>query len=89
MNNKMLLAALSQDLYRIAESSHRGSKKVVEVFTKEALKTKDEVNIEEVEPYIKVLLDKLESTLSQSDEKQKAEDALMYSTLLQNYAQTL
>lgn len=85
----MLLAALSQDLYRVAESSHRGSQKVAEVFIKEALKTKEEVDIETVKPYVKVLLQKLEDTLYQSDQKQKAEDALMYSTLFQNYAQTL
>ena len=54
------------------------------VFSEEAIKRKDELKSAEVKPYIKKILDTLESVLSQKDHKKIAEDALMYSTLLQN-----
>ncbi len=47
-------------------------------FLDEAIKRKSEVEIEKVKPYMKKILKRL-------DEKLDEENALMYSTLIQNY----
>jgi hypothetical protein len=72
------------DLDRVSLGYYRGSKKMAEVFAREALKRKDELHSVIVKPYIRKLLEALESMLSQKDHKKLAEDALMYSTLFQN-----
>lgn len=65
---------------------YRGSKIMGERFLDEALKRKDEVDTDTVEPYVKVLLEKLPSMKRYQDTQKIAEDALMYSTLFQNAA---
>ncbi len=87
MNNPhSLLGALAMDLDRVSLGYYRGSKKMAEVFAREALKRKDELQSAIVKPYIRKLLKNLESVLSEKDHKKLAEDALMYSTLFQNAA---
>lgn len=54
-------------------------------FSQEALKRKQEVEIKKLKPYMKTLLEKLDSSLAGKQNEKKAEDALMYSTLIQNY----
>jgi hemerythrin-like domain-containing protein len=82
MKNKYILESLASDLKRVALGLHRGSNKMAARFLEESLKRKEELNINEVAPYIRKLLDHL-------DKKLDAEDALMYSTLVQNYSQKL
>ena len=89
MNNKIILESLASDLKRVALGIHRGSFSMAERFSDEALKRKQEVNMQLNAGYITRLLNQLETLLSSSDSMQKAENALMYSTLLQNYAQKL
>lgn len=78
MNNKYILESLANDLKRVAIGFNRGPNKMAQRFLDEALKRKTEVEIEAIAPYIKKLLMKLDKNID-------AEDALMYSTLIQNY----
>jgi len=80
------LSSLAMDLDRVAVGLHRGSYKMAERFTEEALKRKREIDLTAVKPYIKNLLEKMEVDLKSEDKGKKAEDALMYSTLFQNAA---
>lgn len=80
MNNKYILESLASDLKRVALGLHRGSNTMAARFLDEALKRRDEVKVEEIAPYLKTLLNRLNSE-TDSDE------ALMYSTLIQNYTQ--
>lgn len=88
MKNDFILESLASDLKRVALGLHRGSTAMAERFSKEALERKKEVNVELIDPYMKELLIKMEKALVKSkDNEKKAEDALMYSTLIQNYIQ--
>lgn len=80
MNNKFILESLASDLKRVALGLHRGSHSMAERFLEEALKRKKEVEIDKVAPYIQKLLSKVDKTLD-------SENALMLSTLIQNYTQ--
>lgn len=84
-NNYIALSSLAMDLLRVAMGYHRGSKKMAERFFAEALKRKQEIDVTNIQPYLQVLLDKFPSIKSKND-KDIAEDALMYSTLFQNAA---
>lgn len=85
MNNKAVLAALASDLKRVSLGLQRSSYNMADRFISEALKRKSEVNEKELEPYMLVILGKLDQILSTSNQSRKAEDALLYSTLIQNY----
>ncbi len=89
MNNKEIIAALSQDLYRVAIGLHRGSDKMAAIFINESLKRREMVDIQLVKPYIKTYLYNLPEILRsvQSDKNKTAEDALMLSTIFRNYSQ--
>jgi len=80
MKNKFILESLASDLKRVALGKHRGSVKMAARFMEEALKRKDELDEREIEPYMKKILNRVKPSLS-------AEDALMCSTLIQNYTQ--
>ena len=81
----MLLAALSQDLYRVASGFHSGSLATAERFCDEALKRGAEIDSASEKPYIKSMLERLPAILSQKDRRQVSENALTYSILFQNY----
>lgn len=80
MSNKFILESLASDLKRVALGLHRGSNTMAERFLVEALKRRDELDTDEIAPYINNLLNNL-------NKKIDADDALMYSTLIQNYTQ--
>ncbi len=80
MNNKFILESLASDLKRVALGLHRGSNGMALRFLDEALKRKNEVKLEIVAPYIKHILVHLDKNID-------AENALMFSTLIQNYTQ--
>lgn len=80
MNNKFILESLASDLKRVAMGLRRGSDAMAQRFLDEALKRKNEVDLEIVEPYIKQILSRLDKNID-------AENALMFSTLIQNYTQ--
>ncbi len=79
MKNKYILESLASDLKRVALGLHRGSDGMAQRFLSEAIKRKSEVEIEKVPPYIKEILVHLNHTID-------SDRALMYSTLIENYA---
>lgn len=86
MNNlKITLSSLSMDLNRVALGLHRDSKVMAERFFQEALARKAEVDLLSVPLYIRKILIALENKNGNLD-KHFAEDALMYSVLLENYS---
>ena len=84
-SNKETIGALALDLKRVALGYYRGSEKTAQRFCEEALKRKEEINVSSVKPYLQKKLELLPEVLQAEDKKKLAEDALMYSTLLQNY----
>jgi hypothetical protein len=84
--NKIAIESLSMDLLRVALGYHKGSTKMAERFSQEALNRIDEIQITDVKPYFAKILNKLPNALSGKDKHEVAEDALMYSVLCRNYA---
>lgn len=82
---KVALESLSMDLKRVALGYYRGSDTMAKRFSEEALKRKEEVDSNMIKPYVVKLLQTMETSLQQENTKRIAEDALMYSTLFQNY----
>lgn len=82
---KILIESLAVDLYRVAVGLNRGSKAMAERFKEEALKEQKELQSQKVNPYLKTLLSRSQKILKRAD-KDKTEDVLMYSILLQNFA---
>lgn len=82
-SNKLALASLAMDLKRVALGYYRGSDTMAERFFEEIIKRRNEIDRKSVKPYIRKILDNLE-LMKQKNKEDIAEDALMYSTLLQN-----
>ena len=76
------------DLKRVAIGYQRGSLKMAERFGQEALKRKSEIRLSQVRPYLRKFIDNLPKIIEQKDKQKAAEDALMYSTIFQNYTLT-
>lgn len=87
MNNKIALESLVMDLKRVALGYQRGSFKMARRFYQEALARKEEIDPLTLRPYARNLLDKI-MTLQNNKDDILAEDALMLSTLLENYIRT-
>lgn len=80
------LAALSMDLKRVALASYNHSHKVADRFIQESLAKKNKIDVTSQRGHVRRLLTSLDAVLSQKDTVKLAEDALLYSTLLQNAA---
>ena len=76
---------MAMDLKRVALGYYQGSFKTADVFLEEALKRKKEIRPETIKPYLRNILNKIEN-LKLTDQERVAEDALMYSTIIQNAA---
>ncbi len=85
MNNKVILESMASDLKRVALGLQRGSIVMAERFAVEALKRKKEVNLDTIDNYMIKILHDAELALKQRENSRKAEDVLMYSTLIQNF----
>lgn len=85
MKNKIILASLSMDLKRIALGQHRNSVKLSDKFSRESLIRINEVDRRNLKPYMQRILVLVKNDLEKTDGLQKAENCLMYSTLIQNY----
>jgi len=85
-SKKELLGALAMDLKRVALGYHGGSTKTAERFLEEAMKRQKELQIKKNSPYLNNLLKSLTKLAREKSKEKLAEDALMYSTLFQNYA---
>ena len=84
MGEKILLQSLSSDLKRITLSIERGSVATAARFNQEAEKWLREAKGKTTDPSIKKLLKRVEQVLQGENNPEKAEDCLMYATLLQN-----
>jgi hypothetical protein len=84
MENKRILGALAMDLKRVALGLHRKSYTMADRFLVEAMNRHAEINKNELQPYMRAIIDRV-GLLSELDIEQRAEDALMYSTRIQNY----
>lgn len=83
---KMIIASLAMDLKRVALGLHRGSVNMANRFKQEALQRMEELASTHRDDYLDTLLVKTKAALTRNDER-VAEDALMYSTLFQNFSQ--
>jgi serine/threonine protein phosphatase PrpC len=83
---KQLIGALSNDLFRIASLSHRGSEKAALRFAQEASKRVADLQDRKVKQYIRDVIGKINDILSEENQlKENCDNMLMYSVLLQNY----
>lgn len=84
-DQKIIIESLAMDLKRVALGLHRGSLTMANRFRQEAFKREQEIASQKVSGYLKNLLVAMNKALSKEGDR-AAEDALMYSTLFQNYA---
>lgn len=77
---------MAMDLKRVALGYHRGSLAMANRFFDEALKRKNEINMVRIKPYVKNIIEKIETIKLEKEEQKRAEDTLLYSILLQNAA---
>lgn len=85
-DTKLLIGSLSNDLYRVATLSHRGSSGA-ERFFDESKRWTAELATHQLKPYIRNILSDLSSSrYTYETLRDNAETFLMYSILLQNYA---
>lgn len=84
-NQKIIIESLAMDLKRVALGLYRGSQIMADRFRKEALKRSQELENQCLDSYLEKLVQRTKRTLN-SNEERTAEDALMYSTLFQNFA---
>ena len=85
MNTKFILGSLAQDLYRVGESCHSRSMKTADIFMIEAQKRIGELKNATIKQYLRDHLTHIKMLPNVKNIDKKAEDALMYSTIIQNY----
>lgn len=83
----MIISSLAMDLKRVSLGLHKGSFRVAERFKEEALRRQEELESLNVTGYVKFLIKESKKSLLIFDER-TAEDALMYSTLFQNFVKS-
>lgn len=83
--NNIIISSLAMDLKRVALAYYNKSEKTAEIFSREVLNRLHEVDKEAVSDYIIKCFSNLPASLSLSDKSYVAENALMYSTIFQNY----
>jgi F0F1-type ATP synthase epsilon subunit len=88
MKTKELLGILALDLKHVALGYFKGSNITAEIFLKEALKRKDEIDKKNLKSYLIKLLKNMEN-LKKQNNKRAAENALPYSALFQNASTAL
>ncbi len=85
MKNEIILSSLAMDLKRIAIGLDRGSFKMAEKFYEEAMERKQELDLNNLKQYIRNVIFEIETLFKEKDNDKKAENFLMYSTILQNF----
>lgn len=86
MDNKIALQSLVMDLKRVAIGYHRNSVTMAARFYEEAQKRKSEIDEHDLRQYILPFLKKID-LLPQLPQDEAADEALLISTVLQNYTQ--
>lgn len=86
---KVAIESLAMDLKRVSLGLQRGSLKMAERFKEEALKREEELEIQGIhDAYLQKLVENSKRALIENSER-LPEDALMYSTLFQNFARKI
>ena len=83
--NKIAISSLALDLKRVAILYFNGSEKSAQRFSDEVLKRAAEIDRDEIPQYIDEALKKVKVILEQKEKSDKAKNALIYSTIFQNY----
>lgn len=83
-DQKLAVESLAMDLKRAALGLYRGSYAMANRFKDEALKRELELENQQPDIYLRKLLERTRQVLLNQN-PDSAEDALMYSTLFQNY----
>lgn len=84
-NQKYIVESLAMDLKRVSLGLYRGSNIMADRFKEEALKRSNELELQTSNNYLKKIVQRTKEALRGNKERM-AEDALMYSTLFQNFA---
>ena len=77
---------MAMDLKRAALGYHRKSFIMAGKFLDEAMKRKEEAVKDGINSYLNSLFNKLDNSVRVKDNEKKAEEVLMYSILIQNFA---
>lgn len=85
LSQKIIIESLAMDLKRVALGLHRGSTGMANRFKEEAFKRAEELENNNPNDYLKKLLLYMKKMISGTSER-VADDALMLSTLFQNFA---
>ncbi|KKR72819.1 MAG: hypothetical protein UU81_C0006G0010 [Microgenomates group bacterium GW2011_GWC1_41_8] len=85
MKNRIILGSLALDLQRAAIGYYQGSDKIAARFYGEAIERINELDNQSIKPYLRKHIQSVINLKNQKDIRKKAEDALMYSTIVQNY----
>lgn len=85
LNQKIIIESLAMDLKRVAIGLHRGSLNMANRFKEEAFKRARELEGQNPNDYLKKLLLCMKKMINGTADR-VAEDALMLSTLFQNFA---
>lgn len=85
MSTKHLMSAAAMDLKRMAIGYHRGSIQMGDLFYGEARKCIGQLEYSSLKPYMQKKIDEILELSHEADKNKKAELALMYSTIVQNY----
>lgn len=85
LEQKIIIESLAMDLKRVAIALHRGSKGMADRFREEAFKRAAELENQNPTDYLKKLLLYMKKMITGASDR-VAEDALMLSTLFQNFA---
>lgn len=83
-DQKIIIESVAMDLKRVALGLHRGSFQMANRFKEEALNRLSELNNMELNAHLKNIVQRSRESLNKNTDR-SAEDALMYSTLFQNY----
>lgn len=86
-NKRLLIGSLSNDLYRVANLSYRGSTKAAERFFIESKRWTTDLKDVPLKSHAKKIITDLHSlSMDSLTSLETAEKLLMYSVLLQNYS---
>ena len=83
---KLLVGSLSNDLFRVASLTQRGSLKAAARFLQEAKRWSTQLTDEDVKPYIRKIAADVSNQSEENLDLAQAEKNLMYGVLLQNYS---
>jgi hypothetical protein len=83
---QMLIGSLSNDIFRVASLTQRGSVKGALRFFEEAKRWSAQLDDKELKPYIRKIVSEIRLANTQDVTLERAEKYLMYGILLQNYS---